>query len=107
MSHRGVVGLRVSPPCRLEANLLVFLSIAVLGAGVSAFPFQMAAGLCWMSVLLQKHGSDTDAQQTIPRAIDAHTQPWESVPRLLDEPRASKCSPQYPTDFFLNFSFFF
>lgn len=35
---------------------------------------------CWMSVLVQEHGSDTAAQQAIPRAMDAHPQPWELVP---------------------------
>jgi len=50
-----------------------------------------------MHALLQKRGSDTDAQQAMPKAMDAHPQPWELVPWLLDKLKASKCSPRYPT----------
>lgn len=101
MSRLGVVGLRVSPPYRLEAKLLVSIStaIAVPGAGVPASRSGWQLVHCWVSGLLRKRGSDTDAQQAVPRAMDARPQPWESVPCLLDKPKASKCSPQYPPDF--------
>ena len=101
MSHLEVVGLHVSPPHHLEANQLALIStaIAVLGDGVSASRSRWQLVYCWMRMLLQKRGSDTDAQQAVPRAMDAHPQPWELVPWLLDKPKASQCSPQYPTDF--------
>lgn len=43
---------------------------------------------------------DAAVKQPLPRETNAHPQPWESVPGLLDEPRASKLSLLYPTLFF-------
>lgn len=80
-----------SPPHNLKANQLAFISTttAMLGAGISASHSQWQLLYGWMSLFLQKHGSDTNAQQAIPRAMDAQPQPWKLVPWLSDKPKAS------------------
>lgn len=101
MSQQEVAGLSVSSPHHLKAHQLAFIStsVAVLGDGTLASCSWEQLVYCWTHMLLQKRDSDTSAQQAIPRAMDAHPQPWELVPWLLDKPKASKCSPQYGTDF--------
>lgn len=94
------LGLASMSPHHLQGNPLMFISttIALLGGGTSTSHSQKQLVYCWMSVLVQEHGSDTAAQQAIPRAMDVHPQPWELVPWLLDK-SIKVLSPQYPTDF--------
>lgn len=60
--------------------LFIPTTIALLGGGTSASHSQRQLVYCWMSVLVQEHGSDSAAQQAITRAMDADPQPWELVP---------------------------
>lgn len=58
-------------PHHLQGNPPVFIctTIALLGGGTSASHSQRQMVYCWMSLLVQEHGSHTAAQQAIPKAM--------------------------------------